>query len=503
MILHTILSFSLIFLIVLFLLRRIFSENKRPLLPPSPKKLPIIGHLHHLLIGNSPPHHALHRLSGQYAGGGGLMYLQLGSVPTLVVSSADAAREIFRDHDVVFSSRPPMYGGRKMSYNYADVSFSPYGEYWRQVRKVLVVHLLSAKRVQGFAAVREAEVGRMIERIVESCHGTAAAVDLSEAALSLSNNVVCRVGFGKKRDGGGEAKFHRILHETQQLLGEPNLADFFPGLSWVNKVNGVDSRIEKNFKELDSFFNEVLEEHSIKSSDEEEEDFVDSLLRIQEEDYQTLSTESIKALLVDVFVAGSDTSASTIVWTMAELIKHPNIMKKAQSEVRQLLHGKQKVSESDLPNLKYLELVVKESLRFHPPAPLLVPRETTDKCTVGGYNIPAKTRVFINAISIGRDQKAWENPMDFWPERFLESEVDYRGMHFEFIPFGAGRRGCPGLNFSIPLVELALANLLYWFDWQLPERMSVEEVDMDETFGITVHKRTPLCLLASIISSPA
>ncbi|CAH9073131.1 unnamed protein product [Cuscuta europaea] len=509
MILHIIiLSSSSLALIFLLLIRKQSSENPKPPLPPSPKRLPIIGHLHHLIISKSPPHRSLHRLSDQYGGGGGLMFLQLGSVPALVVSSADAVREIFRDHDVVFSGRPAPYAARKMTYNYADVTFSTYGEYWREVRKVLVVQLLSAKRVQGFVAVREAEVGRMIDRIAFSCsESAAAAVDLSESAIWLSNNVICRVALGKKRDGGGEMKFHGALLETQQLLGEPNLADFFPGLSWVNKVNGFDARVEKNFKELDGFLNEVLEEHCDNwMNDEDDADIVQSLLRIQkDQNFQTsisFTTKNIKAVLVDVFIAGSDTSASTIVWTMTELIKNPNTMRKAQSEVRNLMKGNQKVSESDLPNLKYLKMVVKESLRLHPPAPLLVPRETTEKCTLGGYDIPAKTRVFINAMSIGTDPMAWENPMEFWPERFFESDVDYRGMHSEFIPFGAGRRGCPGTNFSVPLVELTLANLLYRFDWKLPEGMAVEEIDMEETFGITVHKKAPLSLLALIISTP-
>nr|GME20278.1 cytochrome P450 71A9-like [Ipomoea batatas] len=184
---------------------------------------------------------------------------------------------------------------------------------------------------------------------------------------------------------------------------------------------------------------------------------------------------------------------------MAELIKNPHAMRKAQLEVRQLMNGKEKVSESDLPQLKYLKMVIKEALRFHPPASLLVPRETTDKCTVAGYDIPKKTRVFINAVAIGRDRRAWEKPGEFWPERFWESEVDYRGNHYELIPFGAGRRGCPGMNFAAPLVELAVANLLYRFEWRLPAGMGVEDVDMNEAFGITIHKKTPLCLVASIL----
>nr|GMD69331.1 cytochrome P450, putative [Ipomoea batatas] len=431
-------SAVLITFVLLFFLRKIFvikkkgrsAETKK--LPPGPKKLPIIGNLHQ--IAGKSLHHSLHQLSEQY---GEIMSLQLGSIPTLVVSSADAAREIFRDHDLVFSGRPPLYAATKISFNCSSTSFAPYGEYWREVRKILVTELLSTKRVQDFEAVRDAEVCRMIHRIT-ACSATSTVVDLSSLALSLSNNVVRRVAFGNKGDGDDDEtmKFNEILHQAQHLMGEPNLADVFPRLAWINK---------------------------------------------------------------DVFIAGSDTSAATIIWTMAELIKNPNAMRKAQLEVRQLMNGKEKVRESDLPQLKYLKMVIKEALRFHPPAPLLVPRETTDKCTVAGYDIPAKTRVFINAVAIGRDRRAWERPGEFWPERFWESEVDYRGNHYELIPFGAGRRGCPGMNFAAPLVELAVANLLYRFEWRLPAGMGVEDVDMDEAFGITIHKKTPLCLVASIL----
>lgn len=200
-----------------------------------------------------------------------------------------------------------------------------------------------------------------------------------------------------------------------------------------------------------------------------------------------------------MFIAGTDTSAATLVWILAELIKNPSAMRKAQDEVRRTVKGEKglKVKESDLPKLEYLKLVVKEALRLHPPAPLLIPRETTESCTIGGYEIPAKTRVFINATSISMDPEYWENPAEFKPERFLNSSIDFIGQSFEFLPFGAGRRGCPGNNFAVLLIELALANLLYSFEWRLPQGIRAEDIDMSEALGITMHKKTPLCLVAS------
>lgn len=182
---------------------------------------------------------------------------------------------------------------------------------------------------------------------------------------------------------------------------------------------------------------------------------------------------------------------------MAELMRNPAVKEKAQQEVREVVKGKTGIEETDLPNLTYLKHVIKESLRLHPPAPLLVPRETGEDCIIDKYKIPAKTRVFFNAAAISTDPAYWENPERFWPDRFINSQVDFRGQHFELLPFGAGRRGCPGINFSIPLVELALANLLFPFDWKLPEGVLAEDLDMEEEPGITMRKKVPLLLVAS------
>ncbi|XP_073125137.1 strychnine-11-hydroxylase-like [Henckelia pumila] len=466
--------------------------KEKKTLPHGPKPLPIIGNLHQL---GKLPHRSLKELSKIY---GDLMFLRLGSVPTLVVSSADMAREIFKEHDLAFSGRPSLYAAKKLTYNLSTVAFAPYGEYWREMRKIAVLELLTVKRIQSFVQIREEEVGRMIENINAMMMKV---VNVSQLSFSLLNNVVCRVAFGS-RSPDDHHGFQEILLEVELFEAGFNVADYFPWLAWLNKFNGVDRKLEKIFRDLDWFVDKAIEEHRdpkrVKSTDHE--DIIDVLLRIQKEPKKAIAMDDkhIKGVLVGIFSAGIDTSSATIEWTMTELVRNPKVKERAEQEVRKMFKGKARIEENDLQNLIYLKLVIKESFRLHPPAPLLVPRETIEKCTIANkYEIPAKTRVMFNASAIGTDPRYWKNPEQFCPERFLDSDIDFRGQHFELLPFGSGRRGCPGINFALSLVELALANLLYFFNWDLPQDMSAQDLDMEESLGVTMHKKIPLCLIAS------
>ena len=197
-----------------------------------------------------------------------------------------------------------------------------------------------------------------------------------------------------------------------------------------------------------------------------------------------------------MFAAGTDTTFIVLDWAMTELILNPNVLEKVQAEVRSVLGERRVVLESDLPKLNYMKAVIKETFRLHPPAPVLVPRESIEHVRIDGYDIPAKTRVFVNAWAIGRDPETWEDPETYKPERFLDSPIDFRGQDFELIPFGAGRRICPAISFGIASVELALAQILHSFDWELPPGVSAKDLDMTEVFGITMHRKYGLEVLA-------
>jgi len=211
-----------------------------------------------------------------------------------------------------------------------------------------------------------------------------------------------------------------------------------------------------------------------------------------------ISYELLISFLQNMLVAATDTTAATTIWAMTALLKNPRVMKKVQEEIRNLAGEKDFLSEDDIQKLPYFKAVIKETLRLHLPAPLLVPRETNEACILEGYEIPAKTIVYVNAWAVHRDPNTWKDPDEFFPERFLDNTIDFRGQNFEFIPFGAGRRICPGLIMAIASLDLILANLLKSFDWELPAGMTKEDIDTEVLPGITQHKKNPLCVLAKV-----
>nr|KYP46475.1 Cytochrome P450 83B1 [Cajanus cajan] len=470
-------------------------KNKNQLHPPGPRGLPILGNLHQL--DNSNFHVQLWQLSKKY---GPLFSLQLGLRPAIVISSPKVAKEALKNHDVEFSGRPKLHGQQRLSYNGIDMSFSPYGTYWREIRKLCVVHVLSSRRVSSFSPIRHFEVKHMINKI--SGHASSSTVtNLNEVLISLTSAIICRTAFGRRyEDEGNErSRFHGLLNECEAMMGVLFVSDYIPFLGWVDKLTGLRTRLEKSFKELDEFSQEVIEEHmdpNRKSS--EEEDIIDVLLQLKKQrSFSTdLTIDNIKAVFMDLLIAATDTTASTAVWVMTELVKHPRVMKKVQEEIRNWEDKKDFIDEDETQNFPYFKAVIKETLRLHPPLALLVPKETNKRCIIEGYEIAAKTLVYVNAWAIHRDPDTWKEPEEFLPERFLDSTIDFRGQDFELIPFGAGRRSCPGILMAIASLDLILANLLYFFDWELPPGIKKEDIDTEVLPGLVQYKKNPLCVLA-------
>ncbi|XP_051133410.1 6,7,8-trihydroxycoumarin synthase-like [Andrographis paniculata] len=487
-------TLSTIFISILFR----FKKSRKPGPPPGPPPLPVIGNLHQL---TKATHLHLHlwRLSKKY---GPLLRMKLGSTPMIVVSSAKLAEQVLKTEESSICSRPKHVGQQKLSYNGMDMAFSPYNDHWRELRKITTVHLLSAKKIESFRPFREDEMSRMVAR-VSAAASSGQAVNLNATSTTLFGTLICRIAFGKRYEEGGFdiRRFEHLLHEGQAVMTAFFVSDYFPMLGWFDYLWGSISRLERIWKELDEFYQELIDEHldsNWKKMKHEVDDILGILIDLKQRKTSSMdiSWDSIKGFLMNIFFAGSDTSAAAVVWTMLALMKSPNVMKKLQAEIRESINGQQElIAEDDLLKLPYLKAVVSESLRLYPPDPLLVPRQTTDKCIIDSYEIEPKTVVYINAWAIARDPDYWKNPDEFLPERFLNNGADVRGRDYGVIPFGSGRRICPGMSMGLVNVEHMIANLVYSFDWEFPPGVRAENVDEDILPGLTMNKKEPLVLV--------
>ncbi|CAN1329205.1 Desmethyl-deoxy-podophyllotoxin synthase [Linum perenne] len=479
-------------------------RQKKTKLPPGPWKLPVIGNLHQL-IGGDLPHRRLKDLASKY--GPDIMHIKLGELSHIVISSPEAAKQVMRTHDIAFASRPSMLAPCILYYGYKDIAFAPYGDYWRQMRKVCVLELLSAKRVLSFRRIREEEVSDLIESLSDGKTAGKLA-DLSSMVAKVSRSVTSRAEFGKTLTLPYPLPSLMVIDNMSEAFSGFRISDMYPSLGWLPVLTGFKGKLEKMHKASDSILGQIIDDHESKrrtrrvnkddDDDGEREDLVDVLLNLQESQNLGIpvTMDVIKAVVLEMYLGGSETASTTVEWTMSEIINNQRVLRTVQEEVRQVFKETGKVEEARLDELKYLDMVISESLRLHPPVPLLVPRENTKKVELeNGYEIPAKTKVIVNAWAISRDPRYWKEPEKFYPERFADCSTDYKGKDFQFIPFGAGRRICPGMSFAMVFVKLTLANLFFHFNWSLPADMEPAKLDMTEAFGMSLGRKQPLCLI--------
>ncbi|KAD4584944.1 hypothetical protein E3N88_22545 [Mikania micrantha] len=425
-------SYLVLLLPVLYLLTKLTATKpKPPNLPPQPWKLPFIGHLHHL--SGSLPHQALANLAQKL---GPIIHLQLGEIKAVVISSPDLAKQIMKTDDLSFATRPKLLCAEIVGYNYIDIAFAPYGDYWRQMRKLSILELLSAKRVESFESVRDEESWNVVEATMKE---SPRPVNVTEKIFTMMNVISFRVSVGSRCKN--QAKLLELIEQILSAAGGFDVADLYPSFKLLHLVSGLRKKLMKIHHDVDEMFEGIISDHLDRRAAGETDhgDLLDVMLRLKDEGglQFPITNDNIKAILL-------------------------------------------------------------ETLRLHPPLPLLLPRECRNTCEVDGYDIPVNTKVIINCWKIGRDPKCWTDPESFIPERFSESSIDYKGTSFELIPFGAGRRMCPGMTLGMANVELPLARLLYHFNWELPSGVKVEDLDRTETFGVSLKRRDSLVLVPSV-----
>ncbi|KAK7283331.1 hypothetical protein RIF29_12773 [Crotalaria pallida] len=485
--------------------RRSRTAKKAP--PEAGGAWPLIGHLH-LLSGSQAPHVTLGNMADKY---GPVFTIRFGVHKTLIVSNSEMAKECFTVNDKAFASRPKTQAFENLGYNNSMMGLSPYGSYWRQIRKIANLELLSTHRVESLKHVQESEVKTaMNESYNKSCSGKVV-TDMKKWFGDITHNVMFRTIVGKRFDEDREEneRIQKTFRDLVHLNGSFVISDALPYLRWLD-LDGKEKETKKIAKEVDGFAQVLLDEHKRKRKGGAEEgqdkqhDFMDVLLSMVEkgEDFDGRDADiTIKATCLSLIIAGTDTTTGTMIWILSLLLNNREVLSRAVNELDAQIGRDRLPVESDLKNLVYLQAIIKEALRLYPVGPLGLAHESMEDCTVGGYHVPAGTRLLTNISRIQRDPLVFPNPLEFRPERFITThkDMDLRGHHFDYIPFGAGRRMCPGLSFALQIMQLTFANLLHGFD---VETSDGGLVDMTEFVGLTNIKATPLQVILTPRLSP-
>ncbi|KAJ7520214.1 hypothetical protein O6H91_20G072500 [Diphasiastrum complanatum] len=457
---------------------------------PGPRGWPVLGIL---LEMKSLAHRRLAQLAKQHSPA--LTAFSLGSTRVIITSSPDVARELLNSS--AFADRPLKQSAQELLFARA-IGFAPFGDYWRSLRRIAANHLFSPRSIAENQLRRQMETAHMLGAIYHhSLVGDGSVTVRTFLQHASLNNIMSSV-FGRRmamdQSSGEECELQSVVREGFDLLGSFNWADHLPALKLLDP-QGVLQRCRKLLPRVKRFVQNIIDDHrrhAKSNSPSTRQDFVDALLSLQEE--EKLSDEDIISVLWEMIFRGTDTVAILTEWVLAELVIHPAVQERLHRELDEVVGSSRHVTDSDVSRMSYLQAVVKETLRLHPPGPLLSwARLARHDAYIAGHHIPTGTSAMVNMWAITHDESVWPDASSFKPERFMISdggvEIDIRGNDLRLAPFGAGRRVCPGRALGLATVHLWLARLFHHFQW-LPDPF--HPVDLSEVLKLSCEMESPL-----------
>ncbi|KAH1106311.1 hypothetical protein J1N35_010079 [Gossypium stocksii] len=474
-----------------------------PGLPLAIRMLPLmLGTLIHSFdweLEDGKPHKSLANLAKIH---GDIMTVKLGQTTTIVLSSETMAKEILQTHDAISCNRTVPDALRALQHHEAGLVWMPVSTTWINLRKICNLHIFASQKLDANQHLRQSKVEQLLTDVRDSSR-IGEAIEISTAvfktSLDLLSNTVFSIDFADSSSHSTALEFRETMQAFKEEFGKPNFSDFFPTLLAKLDLQGIRRRVTIHFEKIMKLFDKEIEKRlELRKMNDyiPTNDFLDILLQISQDDNEELDRNKIKHLIFDLFTAGTDTTTSTLEWAMAELLHNPKALLEARRELRQIIGKGNVVDESDVIRLPYLQAIVNETLRLHPPVPFLIPRKAEVDIKIHNFVIPKGAQVLINAWAIGRDPSIWEEPDLFHPERFIGSDIDVKGRNFGLIPFGAGRRICPGLPLAIRMLHLILGRLIHSFVWELEDGITPESLNMDDKYGIVLQKDQPLKIIA-------
>ncbi|MBA0740055.1 hypothetical protein Gogos_013278 [Gossypium gossypioides] len=470
---HHLLILIISTLFLLFLVKSFRNLKSKSKYPPTPPALPIIGHIHLLKSGLPTSFQSLARIYGP------LMQIRVGAANFVVASDAKSAQQILRTFDADFASK--FQPGPTNYHIYEDSSFTnaPYGAYWRYMKKLCMTKLFTGSQLDRFNGIREQETSKLLKSLLNKSKA-GEPCDLAAEVTELTNNMIYRMAMGRRCSNypNQAAEIRRFITDSMKYAAKFHFGEVFGPLKKFD-LFGNGKRLKLTLKGYDQLIEQIMKDYQDNdletSENDDEKDVMDILLESYKDTNAEvkLTRDQIKNFFMELFMAGVDTTAAAIRWAMAELINHPNIFKILREELDSVVGNNRLIKESDVPKLPYLQAVVKEILRLHPPGPLL--RRVSNKDSkINGFDLKKGTRVFINVYMIMRDPNCYKEPEKFMPERFLGYSTEMKGQDFHYLPFGSGRRACPGASHAMFVMHATIGALTQCFDWKVKEAEKVD-----------------------------